>query len=309
MSRSSRKKRKLNRRPSSAPQPAPAPQTSRPSVADTRSWPEWLSWYAGISGVFVFGIAAFLQQIIGWWAWITIPIGLLVVWWVMKRPSKRGKVVLSITIATILIATGIAWRSTQPSDEERQLDSLIQAINEGQGWVQPPMILQRSRKLILDHFSAFAPDTHHGWNELAVADPVSLTNLVNDRAAYDGRSVVTVGTITGGLPQDPALLVFLRPLDKSDVQRLTTNDVLAGLVANTAQRDALLMDPSKSAAESPLRVYCLITPRPFVDDSDGFYWAVKGTVLAVGSVRASKNGDLEQVAYMLCSSAERIPKT
>lgn len=138
---------------------------------------------------------------------------------------------------------------------------------------------------------------------------MSLTNLVNDRAAYDGRSIVTVGTITGGLPQDPALLIFLRPLDKGDVQRLTNNDVLGGLVANSGERDARLLDPSKSAAESPLRVYCLITPRPFVDDSDGFYWAVNGTVLAVGSVRASKNGDLEQVAYMLCSSGERIPRT
>lgn len=291
-------------KPSNPPQHKPPPQRFH-------VWRDDVNWLVGIPGAALMGfVSIFVAPYVGpgWSAAILFGGVLLLIAVVLKKPRRWVRPVLVGSFTILVVVSVVVWNRLQPTPEEQQVDRLISAIKEADGWLSPPSIFPDSRQHIIDHYRAFDPTRWHAWDELGGnIEHKNLDFVVDNATAFEGRTVVTVGTIPGaGKEQgNGQILVQLAPLDTAATKFLKDDEVLTDLIPTADDRAEVLSSPVADSGESHLRLMCLVTPRPFVNQSAGYYWVVKGTVITVGRL-ARNDGSINQTAYMLCSSVERV---
>jgi len=307
MAKRNKSKRAINLAHVSQPALVPGVDGSKP--IKTASSTEAVAWIGNAIYAAVMSIVGIVLPLmgVGWAVSVVILACGAVIAIPFLRRKRHAIWLIAIMMALILVLIYIAWRIDQPTETERQVDLLMASVQTADGWAAPPIMFDESRQYLVDNFSAFDPTDWHAWDELDGNPEIdNLTDLIPNAQVFQGETVITAGVSYGGHQVGGQMLMQLEPLDHSTAQLLASNASIDVLVPTIEDKRTLASNSVESSADSHLILMCLITPRPFVDVSGGWYWVVKGTPVAIGHI-FRMDGTAAQVVYMVCSSGERFP--
>ena len=288
--------------PGGPTRPLPTKASARPSMLDVSRFGSFERAVAIVSGLA--GIAAFL--------WPDIPIYvkvaciLLFAWLFITFRSEPPRLKTFFAgVAVLLVGTIVVHVAVQPSAQATYVDEYLRDTQEANIWLGAVAMDPTARQYMLDHYSAFDPETYHYEYDLPGASPVELVSLVKGLPRGNGPSgsVIVLGQASAiSKVGDDEWVIQLLPIPVGE--RNEWRDLKIGQQAvtySTGTLDDLYPPKGFDAVKEQATIYARVKLRPLDIPQDGSPVVVRGYIIAYGRTVVG-SGKIFDTLYLAGSS-------